>query len=567
MAIDFCLKIAGSAGQGMQTIGNLLTKVYSRGGYKIFAHQDYHSRIRGGHNFFQITVSCEDVFSVSETLDLVIALNSKAVTEHKGELKEGGNIIYDASKCPDIEADDMLLDVPFNKLAISAGGKPIFASSVATGAALALVGFGDGLLAEMMKEKFSDPAILEANLKAVKAGYEYVLSNFPNKCDNSFTPSDKIPARMVINGNESIALGAIAAGCSFYSAYPMTPSTSVMVLLAHYQHQFDICVEQVEDEISAINMALGASYAGARAMTGTSGGGFALMVEGISLAGIIETPVVIALVQRPGPATGLPTRTEQSDLLFALNAGHGEFSRAIFTPGTAEEAFETTFHAFNLADKYQIPVIIMSDQHLADSYRNIEPFSTDSLKIERCLDDSTTPDYARFALTPSGVSPRRIPGKTEGLVVVDSDEHTEDGHITEDLDVRVKMAEKRVHKKMVGIKEEVIPPKLYGESEGDILLIGFGSTYGAIREAVDELNASGKKAAQLHYSQVWPLCEKGVEGLRERYKKIFTVENNSTAQLAWIMRAETGFTVDGKILKYDGRAFTVPYILNALKKA
>jgi 2-oxoglutarate ferredoxin oxidoreductase subunit alpha len=354
MPIDFCLKIAGSAGQGVQTIGNILIKVYSRGGYRIFAHQDYHSRIRGGHNFFQIRVSDKDVFSVEETLDMVVALNSQAVAEHRRELKPHGIVIYDSAKCPGIEADEKLLNVPFYELAMSAGGRSIFVNSVATGAALGLIGFGLELLEGMIKDKFSDPAILDSNIKAIKAGYEYVSSHFADKLSESFSPRNEASQKMVISGNESIALGALAAGCSFYSAYPMTPSTSIMAALAHYQHQFDICVEQVEDEISAINMALGASYAGARAMTGSSGGGFALMVEGLSLAGMIETPIVIALVQRPGPATGLPTRTEQGDLLFALTAGHGEFSRAIFTPGTAEEAFELTFHAFNMLSTLQI---------------------------------------------------------------------------------------------------------------------------------------------------------------------------------------------------------------------
>jgi len=565
MAVDFCLMIAGSAGQGVQTIGNILTKVYSRGGYKVFAHQDYHSRIRGGHNFFQIRVSDTDVFAVEESLDLVVALNSESVIKHKESLKTAGVVIYDSAKCPGVEAEGKLLDVPFHELAMSSGGNPIFVNSVATGAVLGLMGFGLELAEEMVKEKFSKPDMFESNIKAIRAGYEYVLSS--DKRFDTISPLACTSPKMVINGNESIGLGALAAGCSFYSAYPMTPSTSVMGIIAHYQHQFDVCVEQVEDEISAINMALGASYAGARAMTGSSGGGFALMVEGLSLAGIIETPIVIAMIQRPGPATGLPTRTEQSDLLFTLTAGHGEFSRAIFTPGTAEEAFEMTFHAFNLADKHQIPVIVMGDQHLADTYRNIEPFKIDGFKIERHLDESTSPDYKRFAFTPSGVSPRRIPGKTEGLVVVDSDEHTEDGHITEDLDIRVKMMDKRVTKKMVGVRKDIIPPKLYGKDSGDILLMGFGSTYGAVREAVDHINASGKQAAQLHFPQVWPFPADEVADITKRYKKVYMVENNGTGQLAWIMRAETGISVDGNVLKYDGRAFTVPYILNAIKEA
>lgn len=567
MSLDFSLKVAGSAGQGIQTIGNVLVKIFSRGGYRIFAHQDYHSRIRGGHNFFQIRVSLDDVWAVENEIDLVLALNEESVIEHQRELKPHGVVLYDAAKTPGIVPNDKLLDIPLYQLAVSEGGKPVYQSSVAAGAALGLVGFGLDLLEEMLHKVFaSKPDILEDNIKAARAGYRYSADHF--KFSISFPALDQNSSALTVNGNQAIALGALAAGCSFYCAYPMTPSTGIMVTLAHYQEQFGLLVEQVEDEISAINMALGASYAGARAMTGTSGGGFALMVEGLSLAGMTETPIVIALAQRPGPATGLPTRSGQGDLLFALTAGHGEFPRAIFTPGTAEECFELTFRAFNLADKYQSPVIIMTDQHLADCQRNIDPFNTNGLKIERCLDNETNnndENYIRYAFTPSGVSPRRIPGRTKGLVVVDSDEHTPDGHITEDLEVRVKMVDKRTNK-LVGMRQEIIPPKLSGPEEGDILLMGYGSTYGAVKETVDFLNARGIKASQLHFSQVWPFPQDQVSNLRQRYSKIFMVENNRTGQLAWIMRAETGLEVDGKILKYDGRAFTVSYIVKALEK-
>jgi 2-oxoglutarate ferredoxin oxidoreductase subunit alpha len=301
-------------------------------------------------------------------------------------------------------------------------------------------------------------------------------------------------------------------------------------------------------------------------MTGTSGGGFALMVEGLSLAGMTESPLVIALAQRPGPATGLPTRSEQGDLLFALAAGHGEFPRAIFTPGTAEECFDLAFRSFNLADKYQTPVIIMTDQHLADCQRKVAPFGIGGLKIERHWDGAagdTDQDYLRYSETPDGVSPRRIPGKTAGLVVVDSDEHTPDGHITEDLEVRIRMVNKRM-KKLEGMRREVVPPRLYGPEEGELLLMGYGSTHGAVKEALDFLSAQGKKAAQLHFPQVWPFPGEAVGELRRRYKKIMMVENNRTGQLAWIARAETGLAVDGKILKYNGRAFTVPDIVKAI---
>jgi 2-oxoglutarate ferredoxin oxidoreductase subunit alpha len=367
------------------------------------------------------------------------------------------------------------------------------------------------------------------------------------------------------NGNEAIALGALAAGCSFYSAYPMTPSTSIMVTLAHYQQQFDIVVEQAEDEIAAINMALGASFAGARAMTGTSGGGFALMVEGLSLAGITEIPVVIALAQRPGPATGLPTRTEQGDLLFALHAGHGEFQRAILTPGTAAEAFQLTYDAFNLAEKYQIPVIIMTDQYMADAYQNMPQPDLTKLHIERGpMAPPSANDYLRHQITPDGVSPRLFPGAGESVVVTDSDEHTEDGHLTEDLDVRVRMVDKRA-RKLSGIASEVKEPILDGPADADLLLMGWGSTYGVIKEVTEIMRSAGKEVSQLHFPQVWPFPEDKTTEIFLKAKKRIMIENKQTGQLAQILRAETGLAVDGRVSRYDGLPYTAGYILKAIK--
>jgi len=372
--LDFSLKIAGQAGQGMQTIGYILSKIFSRGGYYIFSNQDYQSRIRGGHNFFQLRVSTEPVSAPAEQIDLLLALDELSISEHKSELRDGGGMIYDGSKSKSVQEESGAFNIPLAELALSAGGKKVFANSVASGAALGLLNYDFSPLEKLLEAAFSQkkPETLESNIKSARAGYDYAQAKFSQQFAHKLKPRSTTP-RIVLNGNEAIALGALAAGCNFFAAYPMSPATGIMVYLAEKQADFNIMVEQAEDEIAALNMVLGASYAGARAMTATSGGGFALMTEALSLAGITETPAVIALVQRPGPATGLPTRTEQGDLLFALCAGHGEFPRAIFTPGSVEEAFYLTHRAFNLADKYQIPVLILSDQYLADSYRNLEP--------------------------------------------------------------------------------------------------------------------------------------------------------------------------------------------------
>jgi len=567
--MDFSIKIGGQAGQGMQTIGAILSKIFSRGGYHIFSNQDYQSRIRGGHNFYQIRIAAAPVSAPDDQIDLLLALDDLSITEHEFELRNGGGIIYDGSKSKSAKEGSGRFNIPLEKLALTEGGKKVFVNSVASGAALGLLNYDISPLETLLYESFSKkkPEMLESNIKAARAGYRFAQDNYSQQFAHKFKPGPAVP-RMVINGNEAIALGALAAGCNFFAAYPMTPSTSILVYLAGKQAQFNIMVEQAEDEIAALNMILGASYAGARAMTATSGGGFSLMVEALSLAGITETPAVIVLAQRPGPATGLPTRTEQGELLFVLHAGHGEFARAIFTPGSSEEAFYLTQKAFNLADKYQIPVLILTDQYLADIYRNIEPFDLSSLAIDRHLateeDLKDVREYKRHQLTPSGISPRLIPGRTEHVVVTDSDEHTEDGHLTEDLDVRVKMVDKR-SRKYQGLAGAVIPPVLDGPAETDLLLIGWGSTYGVIKEVTQKLNAEGKRVSQLHFPQLWPFpSERVVEIFKSATRKVI-IENNSTGQLAWLLRAETGLTVDEKILKYDGRPFTVNYIRGALK--
>ncbi len=565
--LDFNIKIGGQAGQGMQTIGYILSKIFSRGGYHIFSNQDYQSRIRGGHNFFQIRVAANPVFAATDKVDLLIALDELSIAEHQAELKDSGGIIYDADKSAPPVALSGRFNIPLEKLAVEAGGKKVFVNSVASGAALGLLGYDFKPLEKLLYASFSKkkPETLTANIKAAKAGYQYAEANYASRFVHKLKPQVTTP-RLMINGNEAIALGALAAGCNFFAAYPMTPATSIMVYLAGKQQDFNIIVEQAEDELAALNMVLGASYAGARAMTATSGGGFALMTEALSLAGITETPAVIALVQRPGPATGLPTRTEQGDLLFALHAGHGEFQRIIFTPGSAEEAFYLTHKAFNLADKYQIPVLILSDQHLADSYRNIEPFDLSALKIDKYFAKEAPEvarEYQRHKITASGISPRLIPGKSRQLVVTDSDEHTEDGHLTEDLDMRVNMVDKR-ERKYQGIMAELEPPVLSGAAEADLLLIGWGSTCGVISEVVQRLNAQGRRVSQLHFPQVWPFPKAAVTGIFKAVKRKVLIENNRTGQLAQLLRAETGLSVDDKILKYDGRPFTAAYILERL---
>ncbi len=378
--MDYSIKIGGEAGQGIQTIGDVLGRVFARSGYHVFTNQDYESRIRGGHNFYQIRLSDMPVRAPKRQLDILIALDTASITFHQPEMRDEGIIIYDSALLKKVFDGPQFLDIPFLKLATDTGAGKIVANTVATGAILGMLGFPLEPLFDIMDiilKKKDDQTRQQNRLSAI-AGRDYAVKNC-KRC--SFTLKPAGSPKMLLPGNEAIGLGALAGGCQFYSAYPMTPSTGIMVYIGAKAKEYGIVMEQAEDEIAAINMALGASYAGVRSMTGTSGGGFALMVEGLSLAAMTETPIVMALAQRPGPATGLPTRTEQADLFFALYAGHGEFPRIVFAPGDPEQAIRLTVKAFDLAQKYQVTAIVMTDQYLGDSQWTFDSISLDDMPL------------------------------------------------------------------------------------------------------------------------------------------------------------------------------------------
>ncbi|MDO8126296.1 MAG: 2-oxoacid:acceptor oxidoreductase subunit alpha, partial [Candidatus Brocadiales bacterium] len=569
LSLDFKIKIGGAAGQGMQTIGHTLSHVFTKGGYQAFLIQDYQSRIRGGHNTSTVRIRDGYVSAMTEGVDVLIALNKETIDLHREEVLQDGAIIYDGEKIKLTQQDACLINVPLDRLASEKGGNKIYSNSVAAGAALGLMRYDFNPLADMLKEMFIQKGeAAEDNVRAARAGYEFTANNFSRQFNRNLTPlNDR--RRMLISGNEALALGALAAGCKFMSAYPMTPSTGITTYLAGKTREWGLIVEQAEDEIAAINMAIGASYAGVRSLTATSGGGFCLMVEGLGLAGMTETPIVIVEGQRPGPSTGLPTRTEQADLEFVLHAAHGEFPRAVLTPGTAEEAFYLMGKAFNLAEKYQTPVIVMSDQHLADSYWTIDNLDISRVTIDRgellaTKDLAKMDGYKRHAFTDSGISPRALPGEPGIVVVTDSDEHDEEGHLTEDLDIRRRMVRKRM-KKLEELGAEIAPPRTYSTEGAKTLLIGWGSTYGALKEAVDMLNADGASTGMMHISELWPFPAEPVTKALERAEKCFVVENNATGQLARIIRTETGKKVTGNILKFDGLPFSPEYIIAGLK--
>ena len=563
MVNEINIMVGGEAGQGVQSVGFLLAKALTRWGYHIFADQDYESRVRGGHNFFRVRASDSPIEAINETVDILVALNKETIDLHRGEIGAAGVIIYDGEKIPGLEGKN-LVNVSVERLAKEVAGDVLMTNTVALGAVLGLVNYDFDLLSELLTEFFNGESAIK-NVKAARAGYQQVqkFSAFQKKMIRAGDSR-----RMLLDGNEAMSVGAIAAGCKFMSAYPMTPVTSIMEYLAARSEEFGLVVVPAEDEISAINMVVGAGYTGVRAMTATSGGGFCLMVEGIGLAGMTETPIVVIEGQRPGPAIGLPTRTEQGDLEFVLHASHGEFPRVVFAPATIDDCFWLTVKAFNLAEKYQLPVMIITDHNLANSYFTMDKFDLSKVTIERgMLFTKNTPsvEYKRYAYSESGISPRAFPGNKNALVVADSDEHNEAGHIIEDAETRRKMVDKRF-RKLTQLKQEIIQPRFYGTEKADTLLIGWGSTYGVIKESVDMLNKNGGNCSLLHLNQIWPFPVEAVSTAIKNAQHCYVIENNATGQLAGLIQRETGLSSTGNILKYDGRPFTPGIIMRELRK-
>lgn len=561
---DISIVLCGQAGQGIQTVEHLLTRILKLAGYNVFATKEYMSRIRGGVNSTEIRVSAKRVSALTNRIDVLIPLNKGAIQHVQKRISQQTIVLAEKEVLGDDfdQAPYKVIDVPFTKTALRIGDK-IYSNIVAVGAVAGLFAVDlyavTGCVERFFSAKSAD--VIQKNLEAAEAGHKVGTALVDsNQIAINIGKNPHINDDLILSGAEAVALGAIAGGCNFISAYPMSPSTSVLVFLAKHAKDFGIIAEQAEDEIAAINMAIGAWYAGARAMVTTSGGGFALMIEGLSLAGMLESPVVIHLGQRPGPATGLPTRTEQADLELALYAGHGEFPRIILTPGTIQDAFYLTRKAFNLADKYQVPVFVLTDQYFLDSSYNIASLDLSDIKIEKHIVE-TTGDYKRYELTQNGISPRGIPGFGKGLVSVDSDEHDADGHITEDLDLRIRMVDKRL-KKNESIKADVIAPRLAGPSDYKTLIVCWGSTYNVVNEAVKIL--ARDDVAVLHFKQVYPLHET-TAGYLKKAGKTIVIESNATSQFAKLVKLCTGSVIENKVLKYNGLSFSVEEVVEELK--
>jgi len=573
---NMTFKIGGEAGQGVESSGAGFAKALARGGLYVFGSQDYMSRIRGGHNFYQIRVSDGPLYSHTNEVHLLLALVPETIERHKDEVVAGGGIIYDEGLEMDEEGLERqgieLFPVPLVKIAEEVGNR-IMANTAALGAAAGVTEYDFERMASVIRDNFAKKGqqVVNANLEVARRAYDFARERYAADFDYEVEPVEA-PPRMVINGNHAICLGALLGGCRFMSAYPMTPATSIIEWMSAHAARYGLVTKHTEDEIAAIGMAIGANHMGVRAMTATSGGGFSLMVEALGLAGMTETPLVVVEAQRPGPSTGMPTRTEQGDLLFMLRASQGEFPRIVLTPGTAEQCFHAGWRAFNLAEQYQCPVIILIDNFLANSVRAIERSKFHFVKVEIDRGELLTEEelnqlsesYRRYAITETGISPRALPGHPKAVYVACSDEHTEDGHFEdEDPENRVRMVQKRLRKLEVAV-EEMRAPTLYGPEQADVTLIGWGSSYGPVREAVDRFNEEKDKVNFLHFVDVWPFPKDKARPLLESAKRLVAVENNATGQFARLLRAYTGVEVDDKILKFDGRPLSPEYVLARL---
>jgi 2-oxoglutarate ferredoxin oxidoreductase subunit alpha len=575
---DMNIVIGGDAGQGVESSGAGFCLSFARAGLQVFGMQDYRSRVRGGHNFYQIRLSEETRLSHSNPVHLVLALTPETVRLHLDQLAEGGAVIFpekfEIDPEPLRERGVRVDALPLMRIAEEHGSK-VMTNTAALGAAAGITEFPLEFMESVIRDNFAPkgPEVVDANLKVANAAYNVARERYGAEFPYKLSPPKGAPKRMLINGNEALAMGALAGGCRFISAYPMTPATSIFEWMAAAPHEYGVVTKHAEDEIAAADMAIGASYAGARAMTATSGGGFCLMVEALGLAGGTEVPMVIALAQRGGPANGLPTRTEQSDLLFAINASHGESPRIVTAPGTVEECFEAGWRAFNLAERNQCPVVVMTDQFLASSLRTLDMDAIDfaRVRIDRGSTltyedlDQLSDGYKRFQFTETGISPRAIPGHPSAVFAAASDEHDEEGHFMEEIEGRRRMMRKRM-RKLQEVEKEMRPPELYGPKEAETTLICWGSTFGPCKEAADEINAAGGSANVLQFMDLWPLPEEPVAAALSGCRRTVAVEQNFTSQLAKLLRMSTGIRVDQTLNKYDGRPFAPEEIVAGLSK-
>jgi 2-oxoglutarate ferredoxin oxidoreductase subunit alpha len=572
MKHTFAVAIGGAAGQGVATPGNIFARIFARRGLHLTAYNAYQSIIRGGHTFLTIRTGPEQVNSFGDKIDLLIPLNQDTMDRHLGLLGAGAAVIYNSDSIKPGAASEgvRLCPLPVAELTNNSRNK-LEQNTLAVAAGLSMMGIGFQPLAEVLTQQFKKKgdAVVSQNVGVARTAYDYATRNFePFPRPLPMTDNQ----RAVLTGNMALAMGGAAAGVKFYCAYPMSPSTGVLHWMATHARKAGIMVRQVEDEIGVVNMAIGAAHTGVRAMCATSGGGFALMTEGLGMSAMIETPVVVIDVQRAGPSTGVPTKTEQGDLWQMLGAGHGDYPRAIATPTDILDCFKIIPEMHNIADRFQCPGIVLTDLLLSEGTGSVDPADLDFNPEINRGELITTPNgangYKRYLYTESGVSPRAIPGVPGYAHTAATDEHQEDGVLISDEFTnpikRREMMEKR-QRKVAGIEAAVKPPELMGPPGARVTLIGWGSTKGVIEEAVEMLNEEGITANQLQIRWMVPLHGERIVEILKDAKHTIIVENNYSGQFARYLRSETSFVPDGHIRKYDGEPFMPHHIVEAVK--
>jgi 2-oxoglutarate ferredoxin oxidoreductase subunit alpha len=576
-ASELIIGIGGAAGDGVASAGNTLALAVGRQGLGVYAYNSYQSVIRGGHSWLRLRVSTTKPINHGDQVDGLIALNQDTLDRHLQELDYGGLALFNSDRVRpsyDAPAGVHLCPLPVLQLAPAAKDLSVLQNMVAVGAALRLMGLDFAGLESVLQTTFAKkPKVVAVNVDAARAGYDYAASHFP-PLPRQLTATPQKWA--LVTGNEVLAMGAAAAGCQFYVAYPMSPASGILHWMAAHAKQLGICVRQVEDEISVVNMAIGANHAGVRGMCATSGGGFALMTEALGMAGIIETPLVAINVQRAGPSTGVPTKTEQADLNQALGASQGDFPRIILAPLSIPDSFATVGLAFNLADHYQCPVIILSDLLISEGNETVDPaILLADIPIDRGEMitanghvESNGEPYLRYKNTPSGISPRAIPGVPGHLYVSGTDEHDEDGVLLSDVYTdpvrRKKMVDKRV-RKMSTVLDHLPPPLFTGPADAEVTLVGWGSTWGVLVEAAERLNRLGISTNHLQIKCLMPFQACAVSEVLGRSRRIIVVENSQSGQFARLLRAETGLAANGHVRKYDGEPFEPKHVVAAVK--
>jgi 2-oxoglutarate/2-oxoacid ferredoxin oxidoreductase subunit alpha len=564
---EIAVRVGGQAGDGIASVGEAVARSFSRMGLHLFGLNAYQSVIRGGHVWYQARASEGRPYSPGDHVDVLYAFDRATVDIHAAGVRPGGTVVYDPEKFTiadtDVPAGVLRLEVPTLAIARKYTSQSILQNAGGVGAVGFVAGIPLDVLQQVLADSFGRKAgeVVDWNLGASADGYQFAAQHTR---PNAHVLTRKAEPKLLMTGNQAIALGAAAAGCKFLAQYPMTPATSIMHWMASHAQSLGVVVKQAEDELAAINMAIGASFAGVRAMTATSGGGFCLMVEALGMAGMTETPVVVVDSQRSGPSTGLPTKTEQGDLNLMLGAGQGEFPRAILAPSNPQEAYQAMVDAFRLAEEWQTPVLVASDFHLSESQMTVDRSEIDlNVPIPSLF---TVPanghDYKRYQYTPSGVSPRAIPGQPGLQFIAGSDEHDEKGHLVSDIRAgiplwvseRQRMMDKRMHK-LAGLAKAVPPPVLEGPAGAPLTFVAWGSTVGAVRDAMSDLSARGKMTNLLRFPAVYPLDADAVRAAFARTKRTLLVEANYSGQFGRLLRAETGVTLSERFLKYDGEPF------------